>query len=236
MNNMDDMFLQDLRPTLDHEGGISNHVNDPGLFTFMGISEAKHPDEKALWNRVTNVLMDYGAKAAVQDAQARRMVAKIYFDNYYAPLNCARFPGPRLRRKVFDTAVNVGRRRCARWLQRALNIADRGSDDVGLVLDGGIGNATIEVLQRYSGEDEFLTKQVTGFQMTHYQTLCERKKKFESFIRGWTNRAYEGVLGEMNAIDHALADVITMEDIQAAKITGDPIADEFEPAWGLIAA
>lgn len=233
---MDSVFLEVLDWTLGHEGGISNHIHDPGGFTVMGIAQKKHPNEKALWDRVENVMDSYGTQAVLRDDQVKTYVSKIYFDDYYAPLNCGRFPQDRLRRKVFDTAVNVGRRRCARWLQRALNIADRGSDDEGLVLDGGIGNATIAILESYSGEDEFLTKQVTGFQMTHYQTLCERKKKFESFIRGWTNRAYEGVLGEMNAIDHALADVITMEDIQAAKITGDPVADEFEPAWGLIAA
>ncbi len=229
---MDKVFLGVLDWTLGHEGGISNHINDPGGFTVMGIAQKKHVDENALWDRVDEVLNTFGSNAVIQDAQVKKMVSQIYFDNYYAPLNCGRFPQARLRRKVFDTAVNVGRRRCARWLQRALNIADRGSDDVGLVLDGGIGNATIKVLERYSGEDEFLTKQVTGFQMTHYQTLCEKKKKFESFIRGWTNRAYEGVLGPMNAIDHALADVITAEDIEASKLTGDRIGSEFEPAWG----
>ncbi len=224
---MTEAFRADLQWVTGHEGGISNHPSDPGGFTVKGIARKKHPDETELWDRVLSI----GASSILDDAIVNEHIENIYFKDYYGPLNCDRMPF-RLRRKVFDTAVNVGRRRCARWVQRTVNLADRGSDREPLLVDGGIGDKTIEALLRYAAEDRFLTKQVAGFQMTHYQSLCEKRKRFEAFLRGWTNRAFDGVLGSMNAMDHALADLVTEEDTDASLITLDPVGLPLVPAWG----
>lgn len=226
------LFGRDLDWTLDHEGGVSNHPRDPGKFTFRGVSKEKHPNETALWTRLTHVLDTSGKQAALEDPEINKHIGNFYWDRYYNPLGCPKIAAPLIRRKLFDTAVNVGRRRAARWLQRTLNLADRGSDQFGLVLDGGIGNVTLGVLNKYLKEDLFLTKTFTGFQLTHYQTLCERASRFESFLRGWTNRAFGGVLGIMTAEDHGLADVVTEEDMTASLITGDSVASSLQPAWG----
>lgn len=226
-------FQEDLAWTLVHEGGISNHPADPGRFTFKGIAEAKHADKTEFWKRV-RYLKAQGVtdQKLLADIELNRYVGDIYWKDYYEPLGCPEMKTPTLRRKVFDTAVNVGRRRCARWIQRTLNLCDRGSEKVGLVLDGGIGPATLKVLNGYAKEDEFLTKQVTGFQMSHYQGISEKTSRFEVFIRGWTNRAFEGVLGKMSAMDHALADIVTDEDVEASLITGDKVGQSLAPAWG----
>lgn len=216
---------------LGHEGDISNHPKDPGRFTFKGISQEKHPHETSLWYRVTNLIDKKGEQAALNDPEVNRMIGNIYFKDYYGPLRCEEMPYI-LSRKVFDTAVNVGRRRCARWIQRSVNLADRGRDVEPLLVDGGVGDKTIRALQRYFTEDEFMTKQIAGFQMTHYQALCERAKRFEVFLRGWTNRAFDGVLGPMNAMDHALADLVTEEDAEAALLTHHKVGPPLEPAWG----
>lgn len=226
-------FQEDLAWTLVKEGGISNHPADPGKFTFKGIAEAKHPDKTAFWTRL-KYLRAKGItdQELLADIELNKHVGDIYWKDYYEPLGCPQMKCPILRRKAFDTAVNVGRRRCARWIQRTLNLCDRGSETDGLILDGGIGPTTLKVLNGYAKEDEFLTKQVTGFQMSHYQGISEKTKRFEAFIRGWTNRAFEGVLGEMSATDHALADIVTEEDAEASLITGDKVGKSLAPAWG----
>lgn len=228
---MTDTYRADLNWTTGHEGGISNHPSDPGGFTVKGVARNKHPDETNLWSRVTQLYDSEGQQAVLDDEEVNAHIENIYSAEYYLPLNCSRMP-PRLRRKAFDTAVNVGRRRLARWVQRTINLADRGSDRKPLLVDGGIGDKTIAALDRYASEDEFLTKQIAGFQMTHYQTLCEKAQKFEAFLRGWTNRAFDGVLGPMNAMDHALADLVTIEDSEASLITGHTVGPLLEPAWG----
>ena len=227
------MFQGDLAWTLGHEGGISAHPRDPGGFTVKGIAQNKHAEQTELWTRVRYLMAkNQGAELVLADEQINKWIGSIYWDLYYKPLGCPEMRTPMLRRKVFDTAVNVGRRRCARWVQRVLNLADRGSEKDGLVLDGGIGPTTLGVLNGYAREDAFLTKQLTGFQMAHYQNLCEKSERFESFIRGWTNRAFGGVLGIMTATDHALADLVTEEDATASLITHQKVGASLEPAWG----
>jgi len=231
--NSSDIFQQDLAWVLMHEGGISDHPDDPGKLTVKGVAQAKHPDQIALWSRVMELISrDLGDQLILADPEINKYIREIYWDLYYKPLNCHKMQAPIFRRKVFDTAVNVGRRRCARWVQRTLNLCDRGSKSDGLILDGGLGPTTLKVLNKYSAEDDFLTKQVTGFQMAHYQKISERTKRFEVFIRGWTNRAFEGVLGSMKANDHALADIVTDEDMEASLITGHKVFGPLEPAWG----
>nr|WP_280712742.1 putative peptidoglycan-binding domain-containing protein [Desulfobaculum xiamenense] len=89
---------------------------------------------------------------------------------------------------LFDTAVNVGRRRTAVWLQVALN-ERRSSLRAVLRVDGDIGPNTLSVLGRANRDghglgilDSLLMRRVS-----HYTRLAARDWA-RTFLLGWLNR------------------------------------------------
>lgn len=118
----DDAFAR----LLGHEGGYSNHADDPGGETNWGITIA--------------VARANGYRGSMKDmpvAEARR----IYLDLYWRPLQLDALPAP-IRFDMFDTAVNSGVSRAVKLLQRA----------VGTVEDGKLGPKTIAAANAMNAE------------------------------------------------------------------------------------
>ena len=107
---------------LKHEGGFSDHPDDPGGKTRYGITEA--------------VAREVGYRGNMQDLPLD-LAKRIYFERYWLPSRAADLPAP-LRYPHFDAAVNSGPKAAARWLQRA----------VGVTVDGVIGPGTLEAVER----------------------------------------------------------------------------------------
>jgi lysozyme family protein len=110
---------------LAHEGGYTNHPDDPGGPTNFGITIADYrrylkPD------------------ATAADVQAMEVgeAKSIYRARYWDALDCDALPAG-VDYAVFDYGVNSGTGRAARVLQRALGIAD----------DGAIGPVTVAAAQ-----------------------------------------------------------------------------------------
>jgi len=166
-------FPAALALVLQSEGGFSNHRNDPGGMTNLGVTR--------------NVWRDW-VKRDVDEAEMRsltpELVTPLYKARYWDACKC-----DDLQRGVdycvFDAAVNMGSGRAAKLLQTAL----------GVTADGSIGRATIaaataadpvELLEAFSlGKEAF------------YQSL----PTFATFGKGWLNRvahvqaAAEGMMG-----------------------------------------
>ena len=92
MNNFDEA----LKFVLKWEGGYSNDPNDPGGETKYGISKRSYPE------------LDI-SKLTLKQAK------KIYYENYWLKTGCDELPYP-FNIVVFDTAVNMGRRRALEFL------------------------------------------------------------------------------------------------------------------------
>lgn len=107
---------------LKHEGGFSDHPDDPGGKTRYGITEA--------------VAREVGYRGDMRELPLD-LAKRIYFERYWLPSRAADLPAA-LRYPMFDAAVNSGPRTAARWLQRA----------IGTTVDGVIGPATLEAAQR----------------------------------------------------------------------------------------
>jgi lysozyme family protein len=103
---------------LKHEGGFSDHPDDPGGKTRYGITEA--------------VAREVGYRGNMEELPID-LARRIYFDRYWTPCRADDLPGP-LRYPMFDAAVNSGVRAAVKWLQRA----------VGSTVDGVIGPETIK--------------------------------------------------------------------------------------------
>lgn len=95
---------------LRHEGGYSDHPDDPGGKTKFGITEEVAREHGYL-----------GEMASLPVAFAKRIYRKAYWDAVMADEmpEAIRYP-------LFDAAVNSGPSKAVTWLQRALGIADDG--------------------------------------------------------------------------------------------------------------
>lgn len=78
------------------EGGYSNDPNDPGGETKFGISKRSYPELDI--NKLT-----------------LKKAKEIYYQNYWLKCGCDTLPFP-FNIVVFDTAVNMGRRRAMEFL------------------------------------------------------------------------------------------------------------------------
>ncbi len=99
-----------------HEGGFSNHPDDPGGATMYGVTE-----KVARAEGFTGSMRNF----SLNDAKA------IYRKNYWDACRCDQMPDT-LRYPLFDAAVNSGANQAIKWLQSA----------VGVKADGVIGPVT----------------------------------------------------------------------------------------------
>jgi len=91
-----DDFEKALKFVLKWEGGYSNDPNDPGGETKFGICKRSYPE--------LNI-----SKLTLEQAK------EIYYKNYWLKSGCDELPYP-FNIIVFDTAVNMGRRRAIEFL------------------------------------------------------------------------------------------------------------------------
>lgn len=110
-------FDQAFDKLLGHEGGYSDHADDPGGKTRFGITEA--------------VAREVGYKGDMRELPLD-LARRIYLERYWRPVRADELPAE-LRYAVFDAAVNSGPTQAIKWLQRAVWATD----------DGIIGPATM---------------------------------------------------------------------------------------------
>lgn len=131
-------FDQAFHDLLGHEGGYSNHPNDPGGETMWGVTAAV-----ARANGYTGPMRDL----PVSVAQA------IYRKQYWDAVRADELP-PAVRYAVFDAAVNSGVRQAAIWLQRAVHVAE----------DGRIGPQTL--IAARARHPDFVARRMLGFRLS----------------------------------------------------------------------
>ena len=93
--------------------------------------------------------------------------------------------------EMFDTGVNLGVKRAAKFLQRALNYLNRNEDLFpDLVDDGIIGNKTFSAMLRIATEKdgEVLLKIMNVLQGMHYLDYMKKSPTQEKYARGWFKR------------------------------------------------
>ncbi len=110
-------FTTAFEKLLKHEGGYSDHKDDPGGKTRYGITEA--------------VAREVGYRGDMRELPLD-LAQRIYKDRYWDAVQAEHLPAD-IRYAVFDAAVNSGVAQAAKWLQRACGVKD----------DGVIGPQTI---------------------------------------------------------------------------------------------
>jgi lysozyme family protein len=151
-------FKKAVEMVLHHEGGLVDDKHDRGGLTNYGISQKAYPevDIKAL---------------------TKRSATDIYKRDYWFKSSCQFLPSS-VAIFVFDTAVNMGNSRAAKFLQECSNCTK----------DGIIGDNTIRAVHRaYDGSEEAFLHKYKTLRLDHYRKL----DTFHRFGRGWTRRAEE---------------------------------------------
>jgi lysozyme family protein len=156
-------FEKAVNRTLDIEGGYVDDPHDYGGETKFGISKRSYPDIDIA------ALTMKGAKA-------------IYKRDYWDKLLLDTIGDQVIAEELFDTAVNMGWRTAAKFLQLSINA-------LGGVLkvDGIIGPKTAAAVNSYP-HPMSLFKALNAYQGKRYIEIIERDESQERFFRGWLER------------------------------------------------
>jgi lysozyme family protein len=160
---MNQNFDKSLAAVLVHEGGFSNHSQDPGGMTNLGCT-------KAVWEEHCGHPVDEKAMRALTPAD----VGPLYKRKYWDKIEGDELPSG-VDYVVFDAAINSGPGRAAKWLQAC----------VGVEPDGGIGPKTLAAVQSFNPKQliEDYTKRRLSFLMD--------LPTWDTFGKGWTKRVLE---------------------------------------------
>lgn len=160
---------QSLDLVLVHEGGYSNHPQDPGGATMKGVTQRVYDgyrQRKGL------------AKRPVKGIQKNELL-EIYDRQYWDPIKGDQLPDG-VDYVVFDGAVNSGVSQSGKWLQRALGPLYKGA------VDGNIGEGTLGALAQVTNMDNLIDR------------ICDQRLKFlrslktwKTFGGGWSRRVAE---------------------------------------------
>jgi len=170
-------FDQALDALLRREGGYVNDPADRGGETRFGITLAT-----ARRNGYGGPMKDLPLETATG----------IYRGEYWAANRLDEVAAiyPPLAARLFDIGVNMGVATAGRFLQRALNLLNRGQQSFAdLPTDGVIGAQTLETLGRLPAADrKILERLVAVLQGRRYLEIVERDPTQERFVRGWIAR------------------------------------------------
>lgn len=165
---------------LRREGGYVDDPRDAGGETHWGITVA--------------VARADGYSGPMRDLPRERAKA-IYRKRYWTRPNfdaVARL-SPTIAAELFDTGVNMGPSVPSAWLQRWLNVLNRGGRDYrDMAVDGAIGPMTLSCLQtflRIRGDlgEVVLLRALNCSQGHRYLELAEGRSANEAFLFGWMN-------------------------------------------------
>lgn len=160
------------------EGGYVNHPHDRGGPTRWGITE--------------QVARAYGYTGPMRDLP-REMAKDIYFERYWSgpKFHLVAARSAPLAEELLDTGVNMGPKVASRFLQRALNVLNRGGAAYpDLQVDGDLGRMSLFALDQYLAQRgaagaDVLLRALNALQAVRYIEIAEASPSQEAFVYGW---------------------------------------------------
>lgn len=167
-----------LNELVGREGRYSNNPLDPGGETCWGITIA--------------VARRFGYMGPMKD-MPKDVAFDIYMKWYWVMPGFAQIDVfcQRVAVELLDTGVNMGQETASRFLQRCLNVLNRGGTAwPDLVADGHIGGQTVAALralidQRKEDGVTVLMRMLNALQAVRYIEIAEAKPTQEEFVFGW---------------------------------------------------
>jgi lysozyme family protein len=160
---MQSNFNKSLEMLLAHEGGFSNHSQDPGGVTNLGVTA-----------RVWEEWVGHPVDEKQMRALTPKDVAPLYKRKYGDACRADELVSG-LDYAVFDFAVNSGVGRAVKTLQAC----------VGVNADGGFGSTTMAAVSLFKGNSaKVIITEVCDNRLNFLKSL----KTFAVFGKGWENR------------------------------------------------
>jgi lysozyme family protein len=187
---------------IDKEAGYVNDPDDLGGETNYGVTIAVAKRHSNLWGQY-----DWDGDMRTMP---RAFAIHVYKLGYWDSLRLDEVLqlSPLMADCMFDTAVNCGVGRAGEWLQRILNVLNRGGDAYpDIKVDGDVGPTTMRTLQAYhnfrgDGGIKVLLAAFICMKGHHYINISERRERNESFTYGWlSHRVFEDMNLYMDCID-----------------------------------
>lgn len=176
--------------TKGNEGGYSNDPKDRGGETIYGIARKHHPNWTG-W-----ILVDKypktpsGIKSMLADKEIKSLADKFYKAAFWDMLSLDKLNNQDIANEMYDSAVNLGPKTVAIWLQRALNVANRNEADYkDIPTTGNIGPLTLKAINEHKNV-KAIWKALNVLQGYAYFSIAEKDKSQERFWNGWMNRVF----------------------------------------------
>jgi lysozyme family protein len=115
-------------------------------------------------------------------------VGEFYKDKYWDVNRLDVFPQS-VAEEMFDTGVNMGVDRAARFLQKALNYLNRNGKLYGdLDVDGKIGPASLNAMAACKDDERVILAMLNTLQGMHYMNYMDKSPSQKKYARGWFKR------------------------------------------------
>ena len=162
-------FTECLDHILQWEGGYANHPHDKGGETAKGITQATYNDYNVDKGRTLESVRD------ITEAE----VKEIYLSRYWNACRCEDLHPP-LDFIVFDSAIQHGVSRAARWLQKL----------GGVMADGKIGNETLFAVNQAILDHRLdaLIDDYLAMRDAYYAQIIAGNPTQKVFEKGWKSR------------------------------------------------
>ncbi|MHA1816259.1 MAG: glycoside hydrolase family 108 protein [Candidatus Heimdallarchaeaceae archaeon] len=186
-------FEEAYSKTMAHEGGYVHDPDDVGGETYKGVAR-KYNGSWSGWNIIDAQKSDSNFPDCLDDIdELQESVHSFYKENYWDVNKLDDFASQEVAVEMFDTGVNMGVGRAAKFLQKSLNYLNRnGSLYPDLTVDGAIGGKSLSALDTIfsSGDDKILLTMLNVLQGNHYMEYMSKDSTQEKYARGWFKRVH----------------------------------------------
>ena len=184
-------FEKAIIKTLEHEGLYSVDPADRGGETYKGIARRMHPNWHG-WKVIDSYKgISNFPKNTISDPNLQKLVKSFYKAAFWDVNLLDQVPSQYVAEELFDTGVNMGTSKAAKFLQEALNVLNNcGKLYNDLTVDGKVGANTIKAVKLCieNKGDSYLYKVLNILQGSFYIDLMRKNVSQEKFAYGWLSR------------------------------------------------
>jgi len=171
-----------------YEGIYSNDADDKGKETYRGISRRAHPQWRG-WALIDSVKGKPDFKEVIINSTAlKEWAIDFYIKEYWKDLLLYTMP-EEIAAEVFEQAINFGKKRAVKHLQRAANALRYDTKLEELQVDGVMGAKTIRMISAIEkrGRANKLLRAFNSLQGCRYVELMEKSESQLKYT-GWFDR------------------------------------------------
>ena len=184
-------FEEAYSKTMAHEGGYTNDPNDAGGETYKGIARVYNGNWDG-WVVIDDNKGEPDFPECLDSIYSLQTnVHEFYKENYWDVNRLDDVSSQDVAEEMFDTGVNMGIGRAAKFLQKSLNYLNRnGSLYPDLTVDGAIGGKSLSALDIVlsDGDEKILLTMLNVLQGQHYMNYMDSDPVQEKYARGWFKR------------------------------------------------